>query len=156
MKKKRFVAFLIDMVIIAFLTFLLSFFLVSVISLPNASMIATMFLCTFIICKDCYNGTSIGKVLMNIQIVNVKDQHPANPLKCVIRNYLYFIWIVEFIMFFFTKGRRLGGYMTCTEVIEGIKHIGTIRLLNLFITISVVILFFTLLYLYWNISSFVY
>lgn len=156
MKKKRILAFLIDMIIIAVLTCLISYCLILIpdkSNIPNVAMLISIFACILIVCKDCYNGTSIGKYLMNIQIRNVKDQLPASPLKCVIRDYMYFVWSLEIIVFLCTKGDRIGDYITCTKVMEGIEYTRKVQLQKIFITVAIVMSIFIGMYLYMNFSG---
>lgn len=86
---------------------------------------------------------------MKIQIIDERKKQPASPLKCVVRNYLYFIWSVELIMFLCTKsGNRLGDYFTKTRVVERVECLRKIDKLKLILTVSFVDLFFVLIYLY--------
>lgn len=148
MKKKRVIAFLIDLLSIILLTITFQAFL----NIGNAQL-SSMFFSTLafflIICKDCYNGNSIGKYLIKIQVLDIKKMEPASSLKCAIRNYLCFIWIVELIVFLCSKnGDRLGDCLTQTKVVERIENAGEINKLNFILTILFVGLFFASIYLY--------
>ena len=94
MKQKRIIAFLIDAFSIVFLTIIVRLIL-NVDDAQLSLMFFSLLASFLIICKDCYNGNSFGKYLMKIQIIDERKMQPASPFKCVIRNYLYFIWIVE-------------------------------------------------------------
>lgn len=148
MKKKRIIALLIDILIIILLTIASQAF-INIGDAGLSSMFFSSFAVFLIICKDCYNGNSIGKYLMKIQIVDIKKSTPANPFKCAIRNYFYFIWIVEFIMFLCSKnGERLGDYLTKTRVVEHAENKNKINKLSFILTILFVGLIFISIYLY--------
>ena len=117
MKQKRIIAFLIDAFSIVFLTIIVRLIL-NVDDAQLSLMFFSLLASFLIICKDCCNGNSFGKYLMKIQIIDERKMQPASPFKCVICNYLYFIWIVELIMFLCSKsGNRLGDYFTRTKVV---------------------------------------
>lgn len=148
MKKKRIIAFLIDVFSIILVTFTFQ----ALLNISNAGL-SSMFFSTLafflITCKDCYNGNSIGKYLMKIQILDIKRALPASPLKCVIRNYLYFIWVVELVVFLCSKnGDRLGDCLTKTKVVERVEHLKEINKLNIILTVFCVGLLYALLYIY--------
>ena len=91
-------------------------------------------------------GIALEKYLMKIQII---DERKMQPFKCVICNYLYFIWIVELIMFLCSKsGNRLGDYFTRTKVVERVEGLREIDKLRLILTVFLVALFFVLIYIY--------
>ncbi len=145
MEKERIIAFVIDMICIMLFNTFISLIMIFVIkNLLSDSIITSILMCVTIFCKDCYNGTSLGKKIMNIQIVDKKTLEPASPIKCTIRNLFYTIWFVEFIVFLFNKDRnRLGDYITKTIVTHGIKKAKNIN----WIQIIVSVLFISLLYL---------
>lgn len=148
MKQKRIIAFLIDAFSIVFLTIIVRLIL-NVDDAQLSLMFFSLLASFLIICKDCCNGNSFGKYLMKIQIIDERKMQPASPFKCVIRNYLYFIWIVELIMFLCSKsGNRLGDYFTRTKVVERVEGLREIDKLRLILTVFLVALFFVLIYIY--------
>ena len=148
MKQKRIIAFLIDAFSIVFLTIIVRLIL-NVDDAQLSLMFFSLLASFLIICKDCCNGNSFGKYLMKIQIIDERKMQPASPFKCVICNYLYFIWIVELIMFLCSKsGNRLGDYFTRTKVVERVEGLREIDKLRLILTVFLVALFFVLIYIY--------
>lgn len=146
MKKKRMIAFGIDIITIAILMIIIMLCFIPI-TIPNKAMAMSMFATMLIICKDCYNGTSIGKYIMNIQIKDIKSRKPASPLKCVIRNYMYFLGIVEVAIFLCSKNsNRIGGHITQTIVEENIEKNGNIIVYKILISIAIVIVIFIGIY----------
>lgn len=116
MKKERFLAFIIDAIIVTLFTILiyniLLYYHVKIIT-PMVCIIGWAIL----ICKDCFNGVSIGKRIMGIQIIDIQTQQIASPQKCVIRNLFYFLSFIDVIvMFASSKNLRLGDLATHTKV----------------------------------------
>lgn len=116
MKKERFLAFIIDAIIVTLFTILiyniLLYYHVKIIT-PMVCIIGWAIL----ICKDCFNGVSIGKRIMGIQIVDIQTHQIASPQKCVIRNLFYFLSFIDVIvMFANSKNLRLGDLATHTKV----------------------------------------
>lgn len=114
---KRFFAFIVDIIMSAMFAILiygvLSFFSVKII-IPMIAIIGWAAL----ICKDCFNGVSVGKLLLGIQVVDSNTQQIVSPQKSIIRNLFYFLSFID-IAFAFTnsKERRLGDYIAHTEVV---------------------------------------
>lgn len=115
---KRFIAFIIDVTIAAILSLIMS----SILSYINVKVITPMiglFAWATIICKDCFNGMSIGKHIISIQVIDSNTKQIASPLKCVTRNLFYFLSLIDFIvMFFHSKSLRLGDCIIHTEVMQ--------------------------------------
>lgn len=112
-KKKRGLSVLIDFFIVVLIKFIVEAIL------PNGvffELLALSFSFYCLLCKDCYKGMSLGKYLMGIQIIDVKTHHIASPWKCVIRNFCYFLGIIELAIFLASsKGLRIGDYLTSTR-----------------------------------------
>lgn len=68
-------------------------------------------------CKDCFNGRSLAKRAVRIQVVDFATKLPASPLKTLVRNILIIIWPVEVIVTLFSPSRRIGDFIAGTEVV---------------------------------------
>lgn len=66
--------------------------------------------------KDIFNGRSIAKRILKLQIVDFKTREVASPVKCFIRNISLLIWPVEVVVTLFSPQRRIGDYMAGTQV----------------------------------------
>ena len=66
--------------------------------------------------KDSFNGRSLAKRMLGLQVVNNRTGRPANALQCFIRNIFIIIWPVEVIFTLFQPGRRLGDWVAGTRV----------------------------------------
>ncbi|MBC7865671.1 MAG: RDD family protein [Bacteroidia bacterium] len=71
--------------------------------------------------KDIFSGRSIGKRILGLQIVNNKSNLPASPVRTVLRNFGFLLWIVEVVMILASPSKRLG------DLIAGTKVVSTIR-----------------------------
>jgi uncharacterized RDD family membrane protein YckC len=63
---------------------------------------------TMYLCKDIVDGRSIGKRLLNLQIVNEGDRQAASPARCVVRNVTLLIWPIELLIALLNPSSRLG------------------------------------------------
>lgn len=70
------------------------------------------------LCKDTFNGRSIGKRLMHCQVVNNVSGQVASPLKCFIRNLFCIVWIIEVICILANPSRRIGDHVAGTKVVR--------------------------------------
>jgi hypothetical protein len=66
--------------------------------------------------KDIYLGQSIGKKIMKFQILDMQTHLPANPIKCLIRNFTILLWPVEVIAAIVNPERRIGDYIAGTRL----------------------------------------
>ena len=127
-KKKRLKAMAIDFLIMCLIAWgveiIISLITEPIFSFGIYSSIAAIHLSLYwIICKDCYKGMSPGKYIMGIQIINLKTNCIAGPLRCIVRNLCYFISFIEFIIFFASpQGLRIGDYLTSTRVTQKIPN----------------------------------
>ena len=120
MKTKRFIAFIID-IIVGFLFFYLSFFVLCFIhaSVDLISSIPISLLYTFMCSKDCINGMSFGKYIVGIQTIDSRTLKVATPVQCMLRNLFCIIWPIEFFgMLFNSTGLRIGDQVAHTKVVK--------------------------------------
>jgi uncharacterized RDD family membrane protein YckC len=68
-------------------------------------------------CKDMFNGRSISKRLLKLQLVDNKTGEVASPLQCLVRNIFLIIWPVEFIVALANTGRRIGDRVAGTRLV---------------------------------------
>jgi hypothetical protein len=66
--------------------------------------------------KDIYLGQSIAKKIMKFQILDTRTNLPANPIKCLIRNFTILLWPVEVIAALINPERRIGDYIAGTKL----------------------------------------
>ena len=60
------------------------------------------------LCKDCINGRSFAKRILNLQVVDNETGQAASPMKCFIRNLLLILWPIEVVVALSNTSRRLG------------------------------------------------
>jgi uncharacterized RDD family membrane protein YckC len=66
--------------------------------------------------KDIFNGRSVAKRALKLQVVSNKDWQPASPVQCFLRNLTIIAWPVEVIFTLFSPARRIGDYIAGTRV----------------------------------------
>jgi uncharacterized RDD family membrane protein YckC len=69
-------------------------------------------------CKDTFNGRSIAKRILKLQIVDNTTGQVAGPLKCFVRNILCVLWPIEVIVAITNPNRRLGDRIAGTQLIK--------------------------------------
>lgn len=98
----------------------------------------------YILFKDCFNGKSLGKRLVGLQVIDLEG-NVVKPRKALLRNILMVIPIfplIEYIVMRCDKaGRRLGDQMAKSEVTDLKPLLTDVRFL--WISILVLILFIT-------------
>jgi len=72
---------------------------------------------TLYFCKDCFNGRSIAKRMLKLQVVDFKTGQVASPLQCLVRDLFCIIWPVEMIVALVNPSRRLGDYVAKTKLV---------------------------------------
>ncbi len=75
-----------------------------------------VFVFSFVFNKDIYLGQSIGKRILRFQVVDNRTSQPANPLRCLIRNFTIVLWPIEVIAALVDKERRIGDYLAGTRL----------------------------------------
>ena len=107
---KRVFAFLIDSLIASGIGLFLSF---------AGIKIEWLVWIAYIVLRDCYNGKSIGKFCVNLQVIN-EEGKPANFVQSVTRNILMAIPVFPIIEYFVMMndglGRRIGDKLAKTQV----------------------------------------
>lgn len=68
--------------------------------------------------KDALNGRSPAKRILKFQILDIKNEKVASPIKCLIRNLLYPLWIIEIPFVLINPERKLGDYIAGTKIAE--------------------------------------
>lgn len=118
MRRKRFLALIIDFAII--LVIMQLFMMFNLVCFINEYATFTLFslIFTLIICKDNMNGLSVGKYLMKVQIIDLQTENVALNKKTMIRNIFLFFWPIEVGFFLIKPDRRFGDYVSKTKLIE--------------------------------------
>ena len=120
MKKKRLIAFFIDIVIIIGI----SSTLISVLYLLSVEKwiiyLLEIISLTLLFCKDSFTGRSLGKKILDMIVIH--DNKPVQPIRALCHNLFYAIWPIELLSLIFF-GKRLGDIICECEVIEKPKDI---------------------------------
>jgi len=145
MKSKRFVAFIIDMAIAVILAIFV-YVTLRCFNINSFSFIGAPFAWVLLICKDCFNGMSVGKRFVGIQIIDSTNREIASPAKCVIRNLFYFLTFIElFAWLFYFKNMRLGDYFARTEVTLRDKSLQKVKFAKTILAIGYVFIGLTIM-----------
>lgn len=64
------------------------------------------------------NGQSIGKKLLNIQVVSNRTMNPCSLLQSFLRNITFPLGILDWVFIFFGAHRRLGDFIASTIVVK--------------------------------------
>ena len=100
--------------------------------------------------KDIYLGRSIAKRTLKLQIVDIRTNKPANPLKCFVRNLTIVLWPIEVIAALMNNERRIGDFIAGTKLApyDPEQHNGQINLtlVLLGIVASVLVTYLTMFY----------
>ena len=67
--------------------------------------------------KDFFNGRSIAKRILSIQILDAKSGKTASELQCVIRNMFVFIGPIEGLVAYSKPEKRIGDLLANTKVV---------------------------------------
>lgn len=67
-------------------------------------------------CKDIFNGRSPAKRILKLQVIDIKTNEVATPLKCLVRNLTIVIWPIEVIFTLIDPKRRFGDRIAGTRI----------------------------------------
>ena len=90
----------------------------------SITLFSILFISIVYFCKDCINGRSLAKRILNLQVLDYKKLTPASPLQCLFRNFFIIIWPIEVLISLFNQERRLGDRIAGTKVSSFNKQIG--------------------------------
>ena len=100
--------------------------------------------------KDIFLGRSPAKRILKLQIVNVKTNKPANPLRCLVRNITIVLWPIEVIVGLINNERRIGDFIAGTKLTtyDPEQHKGqpSWTLIAIALIIGMLITYFTMVY----------
>src|SRR5882757_2816989 len=68
-------------------------------------------------CKDIFNGQSVAKRILKLQIVKYSTGEVASPIQCVVRDIFCILWPIEVIITLNNPNRRLGDRIAGTKVV---------------------------------------
>ncbi len=85
---------------------------------PDRVMYFMGFMYALYFCKDAINGKSLGKRAMKLQVVNNKNEMPANPMRCIVRNIFAILWPLEGLIAVLNPSRRIGDFVAGTKVVK--------------------------------------
>jgi uncharacterized RDD family membrane protein YckC len=79
--------------------------------------------------KDIYLGRSIAKRVFRLQIVDIKTNKPANPLRCLVRNLTLVLWPIEVVAALINNERRIGDFIAGTKLTpyDPAQHAGRVN-----------------------------
>jgi len=72
--------------------------------------------------KDFLKGRSAAKRILGQVVIDSETGRPAGELKCVIRNFTDFLWIIEIVVIQFSPNRRIGDFIVNTKVVRTEKE----------------------------------
>jgi uncharacterized RDD family membrane protein YckC len=100
--------------------------------------------------KDIYLGRSPAKRILKLQIVNVKTNRPANPLRCLVRNITVILWPIEVIAGLVNNERRIGDFIARTKLttydLEQFKDQPNWSLIAIALFAGMLVSYFTMFY----------
>ncbi len=115
---KRLLAFLIDLLFFGFLSGLISFIFDKISSLNILNDYVIYIVILIFICRDLFSVKgSVGKKMLNLQIMNKNRSTKSNFIKRFLRNLTTIIWPIELIVLVILK-ERISDKFLGLEVIE--------------------------------------
>lgn len=154
---KRLIAFLIDLLLIAIIVNMFFFATQTVKSQLFVQFLSAMMV-TMLLCKDCINGKSAGKRIMKIEIANEKEGEKVSAVSCVVRNIFVVLWIIEILVLFISKEKRIGDYVAKTKVVSNSKvekiKLDKNALLTVLLCFCIIFLFMFFVFKIFSSSSF--
>lgn len=105
---------------IAYVLGVLAFYLLDIISVRDVAVYSGIFigLIYFLFSDAMPNGQSIGKKLLNIQVVNTSTKQPCTLLESFLRNITFPLGLFDWVFIFFGQHKRLGDFIASTIVIK--------------------------------------
>jgi uncharacterized RDD family membrane protein YckC len=79
---------------------------------------AGMFGVALYFCKDIFNGRSLAKRILKLQLIDTATGQVASPLKCFVRNIFCVLWPVEVIVAMTNTSKRLGDRIAGTQLVN--------------------------------------
>lgn len=117
LNKRRLGALIIDVYLFGFIAQITMMLMVYRYHHGLLGIAVCAFLVTYVLCRDSYNGVSIGRKLMKIRVVSEIDGMPLSPWKSVYRNFfLMLLGAVEGIVLL-ASGKRVGDIVTKATVV---------------------------------------
>ncbi len=148
MKLKRIVAFAIDVFASSIVVYIITAIL-KICHIWIIPYIMMMLLYVLMLCKDCYNGQSIGRKIVGIQVFDSKTMKVASPFQCILRNCFYFIYPIEgLVMLCNSLGLRIGDNVAHTQVAEsngGLKEVNYLKIVQAIALVLVAFVFLCIL-----------
>lgn len=113
---ERILSFLIDIILILIFVFIVDELLFRI----NVEFQTMWILLFLIIEKDVFNGTSLGKKIFNLKVVDTNDfDKVVNMFRLTIRNITFFIWPFELLALLVdTQRMRIGDSLSKTVVVK--------------------------------------
>jgi len=68
-------------------------------------------------CKDIFNGRSIAKRILKLQVVDHRTGLAASPLQCLVRDLFCILWMIEAIVAIANPSRRIGDHVAGTRLV---------------------------------------
>lgn len=124
MIRRRFLAFMIDMIIAYGGMLALWYFgpggSIDFLLYPSVKIwLGYLWLYAYGIFKDCLFGRrSLGKLCMGLWIIDTQSQAKVSYKKLILRNITFFIVQVECVVVLILRGKRLGDMVAKTKVID--------------------------------------
>ncbi len=139
-QKLRLVALAIDVALIIIAWFLVMFIIIYLFQFDDTyyNNIGISLLISLFLCKDDFNGQSIGKRICKLKIVSLKGQDLSN-IKLIGRNCFVFFAPIELILMLYYD-RRLGDKIMEAQVIQvnKLEQIGLKNVLKYLLVLFVV------------------
>ncbi|OON69447.1 RDD family protein [Hymenobacter sp. CRA2] len=68
--------------------------------------------------KDSFQGKSLAKRLLKLQVVDNTTGEPASAIRCFVRNLTICLWPIEVLFTLFNPNRRVGDFIVATRVVR--------------------------------------
>ncbi len=127
MRDKKLMAFVIDFVITIAIYNIPFYFMVMQPVLAGQKLdshqtvvdafLAALIAMIYMVVRDLPKKGSIGKRAMGLQLVDARTKLPASALQRVLRNLFWLLGWPEMLVYII-KGKRLGDYVSRTEIVE--------------------------------------